>query len=355
MVDSEPMLARRTRLLAAFCLSSALLAGPPREAHAQAIVGDEARVSEAKVLFTRGSDLYLARKYQEAIDALQASYTLLPSPNSGLLVARCFRALNKPVEAVEMYLTVEADARRRVADGETKYGKTAAAATVEGAEVRAGLGSIKVRIDSKTSGATLLVDGSPWAVDSDGIANVWHLPGEARVTFQKPGAADQIQVVTVPAGGEVHMEFGGPTEPALPPPSTSPLATNPVAVVVTPPPQTTAGSSWAKPAAWVAGVTTLAGFGVFAGFGIASKLEYNDLQGQCPCLHPTTSQTDEANTGKRNQLIANIGVIAGSAAAAATLTFVIIAASSSSSSGAPAQNGAKVTLGLGSAGLDVPF
>ncbi len=329
-------------------ISAALGVAMPSVAYAQGAQADEAKMDEAKQLFTKGSDLYLAKRFAEALEALQASYKLVPSPNSGLLIARCLHALGKPVEALEMYRNVENDARRRVADGEVKYGRAAGSAAVEGAEIRATLGSLRIHVTSPAAGATLLVDGAPSQVGADGVAVVWHVPGEARVTYQPPGEPEQKHVVTVPPGGEVQLEFNGP---AIVPPVVRP---GPASKMEEGTPQPGARVAWAKPAAWAAGAVTLAGAGVFAGFGIASQSEYHDLLTLCGQTHSCgPMQQAEANDGKRNQLIADVGLAVGAVAAAATVTFVIVAASSGTQ---PVSGPAvRVTFGFGSAGVEVPW
>jgi hypothetical protein len=322
---------------------------------------DDAKVTQAKQFFSRGSELFVARRYSDALDALQASYKLAPSPNSGLLIARCLRALGKPVEAMDMFTTVETEARRRVAGGEAKYGRTATSAAVEGAEVRAGLGSLRIRVDPPIADITLVVDGTTWQVDPSGMAVIWHVPGEAHVSLQRLGSSEQKQVVTVPAGGEVQAEFGGPVPVDLNAPviASVPPGSHPGVLPVLPPPPESvrSGAPWAKPASIIAGVVTAAGIGVFAGFGLASHNEYNEVAGKCGADTPracNTEQQGEAQTGKTDQLIANIGLGVGSVAAAATLTFVVIALTSSS---VPNQGSIspRVRLGFGSAGLEVPW
>ena len=93
----------------------------PRIAFAQS----EDDREEAKRLFAQGSTAFLAKRYTEALESLRVSYRLVASPNSGLLIARCLRELNRPVEAVTMYDSVALDARRHAAEGDTKYAQTA--------------------------------------------------------------------------------------------------------------------------------------------------------------------------------------------------------------------------------------
>jgi hypothetical protein len=308
----------------------------------------DAATAEAKELFTRGSDLFQARKYAEALDALRASAKRVPSPNSGLMIARCLRELGRPVEALDMFTSVEGDARRRVADGEQKYWRTATSAATEAALVRAGLGSLRVRVQEPGAGVDLTVDDVPTPIPADGVAVVWHTPGSARVVVRRTGSPDQKQAVNVPSGGEVQMEFGASASPPVPPtvtqapsPSLAPSGGAP---------------SWVKPAIWASGAVTVAGFAVFTGFGLASQSEYNSLSSKCGSTGCTSAaDRASASTGKQNQAIANVGVVVGSIAAASTLTFVVIALTSRTASARPAGAAANLRVGPGSLGLDVAW
>ena len=77
------MVRRRHVLAVVFgCMGPALWPAAP----ARADVTEEQR-EEAKHRFSQGSEKYLARRYSEALDDLRVSYRLVPSPNSGLLIA----------------------------------------------------------------------------------------------------------------------------------------------------------------------------------------------------------------------------------------------------------------------------
>jgi hypothetical protein len=312
----------------------------------------EASVNDAKDLFNRGSELFIARRYAEALDVMRASYKLVPSPNSGLMIARCLREINRPVEAMEMFTTVEGDARRRVADGETKYSRTAASAASEAAVVRASLGSLRIRIAQPGAGTDLSVDNNPTQIPADGVVVVWHTPGAAQVTVRRSGSPEQRSSVTVPSGGEVQMEFGATVA--------APLVTTgsnaPLLAVLPPAPSqpTQAAPPWVKPAIWTSGAVTVAGFGVFAGFGLASLSEYNSLSSQCGTTCGA-SDRGQANTGKQNQTIANVGLVTGSIAAAATLTFAVIGLTSHGSQQKSVGVASQVRLGPGTIGFDLAW
>src|SRR5215475_5968624 len=126
-------------------LVSALLAWM---ALSRATFAQEEPRDEARRLFSQGSSEYVAHRYADALEHLRASYKLVPSPNSGLLIARCLRELGRPVEAVAAYDAAATEARR-----DSKYEKTAEAATQEGAALRATLGTVRVRVAHPPAGS----------------------------------------------------------------------------------------------------------------------------------------------------------------------------------------------------------
>src|SRR5436190_21382129 len=78
----------------------------------------------AQKTFEAGTKLYDAHRYKEALTALRASYQILPSPNSRLMIARCLRELGNNREAYREYEAVAAEAREK---GD-KYASAASAA-----------------------------------------------------------------------------------------------------------------------------------------------------------------------------------------------------------------------------------
>jgi tetratricopeptide (TPR) repeat protein len=72
----------------------ALAAGP---------VQAQPEVREAQVHFQKASKLYADGQYQEALDEFQASRKLVDRPSTILNIAKCYRQLNKPAEALAHY------------------------------------------------------------------------------------------------------------------------------------------------------------------------------------------------------------------------------------------------------------
>jgi hypothetical protein len=327
------LVARRKRLCVVLVALLASLAMSPR-ALAQG-APDASAVAEAKKQFAEGSALYLAGRYAEALEALRTSYDLVPSPNSELVIARCLRELGRLVEAQATFASAEVEARRRVAEGSPKYEQTASSAASEGATVRAGLGTIRVRLEAVEAGAKLTVDGVATAIPADGDLVIWHPPGRVSVSVRGSSGLEQNQIATIRAGAEVTMGFTRPEPPlpsALAPQVSQQERAPPVDPVLQrerPGPSGSSGSPWAKPAALASGVVTVAGAGMFVGFWVAGHGLYQDLKSACGqmtgCGSP--AQRSEAQTGKNDELIANVSLAVGAVAAAATIAFAAIAIS----------------------------
>jgi hypothetical protein len=309
----------------------------PPAAKAAASAEEPATVAQAKQLFAQGSALVVAGRYADALPLLQRSFEEVQSPNSELLVARCLRELGRLVDAQSAFTWTETEARRRLEDGEARYQKTAESAAAEGAEVRARLGTIRVRLDGVEPEARLELDGGPTAVPASGEAVLWHEPGAAMVTLHSSSRGDQTQPVTVRAGAETVVVFAPPA-PVVPPeatpviPGVAPSSPARRSAVSAPPASTPApsgGVHWSVPVALTTGSLTLVGAGLFTGFGLASSSAYRALRSECgmppSCMTPT--QRSEAERGKRDALIANVSLAAGAVAGAATIAIVAVALS----------------------------
>lgn len=302
--------------LCGFLLALAL-AVPLVSASSPARADTEDPRDEAKRLFTAGSSELLVKHYAEALDDLRASYKLVPSPNSGLLIARCLRELNRRVEAVEMYGVVAADARRRAAEGDAKYGQTADVAANEGAALRATLGLVRVRVAHAAPGSTIEVDGVARPA-TEGDVVVLHVPGDVTVRFKPRTGAEQSQRGTLVAGGDVKMEFTAAAEPAAQAGTSAPRAA--------PKPSSDEPPSWTVPASIAAGTVAVIGAGVFAGFALKSGATYDSLNTRCGAAGCGAADRAEADTGKRDQTIANVGLAVGIAGAAAAVVFLLVRA-----------------------------
>jgi hypothetical protein len=297
-------------------LGAALAIAP---AGAAAQEPDPKAVEDARWHFTEGTAHFQAKRYAEALAAFERSYSFAASPNTELLIARCYRELGRRAEAATAFEHAEKEARRRAASGETKYVQTADAAAAEGAQVRARLGTVKVHV-AHPDGATVTIDGRPLAVSPEGDATILHDPGSATVVVKDAAGAQQRQTVTVLAGSSVQMDFSGEANTATPPVKPPPPPP--------PPPEPRSANNWAVPAAIASGTVTLAGLGMFVGFGLSSKATYDDLAKRCGPSSCGPADRADADSGRRQQTVANVGLVIGAVGLVATTAFVVIALTS---------------------------
>lgn len=288
---------------------------------------DPAAVDAARADFAEGQGHFRARRWNEALKSFERSYAQVASPNVQLMIGRCLRELGRAPEAAAAFTSAEGEARRRVKSGEAKYAETAEAAATEGSAVRAGLGTMRIHV-AHANGATLMVDRRTVALSREGDATVLHEPGSVQVVVRASDGVEQRQTATVVVGNTAEMEFvvaEGKSAPSL--------ATKPVPPR---PPEEAGGRfpDWFWPAALAAGGLTVAGTGVGIGFGAVSKAQFDDLVQKCngdPCTTP--DQRAQADTGKQNQTIANIGFGVGIVGAVATGVILFLGLTSDRRSG----------------------
>ncbi len=274
---------------AAMALSTASAAGQSTAERAPEVV------REATALFTSGSELYRKKSYGEALDALQRSHALVPSPNSALFVARCLRELGRTVEAVAEFAEVEREAAADAAGSDGRYAETAKAAASEAADLRGELGTINVHTRHLPPGGVVLVDGAPVTLKDDGY-QAYHAPGGVTVTFRAPPAPDVVRAVRLRAGAQFDVD----------------LDLAPVAL----PPPAPARPGWLVPAVVAAGGLGVVGIAMSIGFGVSSRATFNDLQSTCGSRCTSAAQQDEIASGKRNQTISNVSLGIGLVGAA---------------------------------------
>ena len=323
-------------------LSCVYVAAPEEVARAES-AGDAPTSGEARRLFSLGSARYTAGRFEEALDLLRASYRLLPSPNSGLLIARCLRELKKPAEALAVYTSVLSEARQRVAQ-DPKYEQTADAASAEAAAVRQTLGSLRIKIAHATPATRVEVDGTPVAPPSDGDLVVWRSPGDATVRVRPPDGPEQSRTVSVRVTEEAVVDFDVSPSASTRAPSPSPESPPPADVRAPAP-------GWMLPSALASSAVAVAGGIVFAGFGLSSDATFRDLSRRCGPSSCGPADRADAESGKRAQTIANVGLVVGVVGAvAAGVLFALVATSGSGkSAGRPARR--LVPGALGSAGF----
>lgn len=287
----------------------------------------------AQQTFEAGGKLYDGKRFQEALTAFRASYQIVASPNSRLMIARCLRELGKGAEAYREYEAVAAEARSRGG----RYESTAKAADEERADLKAKIALVTISVAEPKEGATFKLNDAP--LDPALLGKVTAMdPGTYVVTGEAPDGATARAEAAAGPGSQVTLEvrFEAKAEEAPPPP---------------PPPVKKEVSTSGLPLrtmAYIAGGVGVVGLGAFAAFGLMSQSKYDDLKDKCANGCPPGSQ-DDIDSGKQQQTFANIGLIVGAVGVAAGATLFVLSLSKPNKE----QPGPDVSLQIGPGSLGV--
>ncbi len=261
--------------------------------------------ADAVASYKKGRTLIERGQYQEALVELEKSNAELPSPNTLLLIAHANRELGHLELAASQYERVIEDASRRVQQGEARFRKTAADARTWLDTIAKDLGRITVTVSGASSEVTVRVAGqtrTPSRVEGDVIVfdKLWVVPGQVMVTADLPGKLSRRTMVEVPRGGPatVVLDLSLPGAPA---PSAS---TNPTTTAPEP-----SSRRHIPPMSWIAGGVGMAGVATFAVFGSMARSKANELDACSPTCPESKRST--ADAGKRDQQLANIGLVVG--------------------------------------------
>jgi hypothetical protein len=313
-------------VLPAVALGDEAGAKPPQSAASDVARGvpavsatpEQRQVAQAR--YVEGTKFFAVGDYNEALASFQASYAVVASPNSHLMIARTLRQKGQLARAYEEFGKVESEGRE-MASKDPKYAESADKASQDRAELRPRLGLLSLRV--RGAGATVKV-----LVGAREIARErWNEaipvdPGEVEVAVQTPKMRRVVRRVTMSAGAsdEVVIDF---TE-ARPTPSTStpPPAPSPP----TPPPRASL-----LPYAAIVGGLGVAGFIVFGVAGAKDRAMYKDLQGACPGNVCPPSVRADIDQGRTEQKVANIGLVVGAAGLATGLGILLYDRASSGS------------------------
>ncbi len=261
----------------------------------------------------RATDLYGRAKasfekgdHQAALDAIEASLALLPSPNSDLLRAHVLVGLGRRTEAMNAYARALEAGKKRLGNGETRFEATVAEASRSMGVLGASLAELDLVVTSpaavvKVNG--LGVDLGP-GEGRDRLGRVWVEPGDVVVSIEE-GALRETRKLAL-ARGETRRFVLEPRRRSEPPPRA------PDARASAAPPV----ASWALGAVGAAGFVT---FAVFGGLALSTDAGLSDCSPSCP-----ESRHPEASRGEAFQIAANVGVTVGSVAlATAAIVWIV--------------------------------
>ena len=253
--------------------------------------------------FIEAKKQFDAKEFDKALEGFQASYDVVASPNSHLMVARTLRELDRVEQAFEMYQVVIKEAEE-AAKKDPKYTNAAEAARKELDELRPRVGFISLQVVGATEDTQLFINDEAVSRDRWG-QEIPVRVGVITVSAKAPGKPELREDVTVPGGSLTHtVDLAKLWTPAAPPPP-SPAAE-----------PETKGSvdllgldkrTWA----YIAGGVGAAGVVTFGVFGAMNRSKYNSLDSDCPNGVCPTDRSDDIDAGKRYQTIANVGLVVG--------------------------------------------
>ena len=282
---------------------------------------------EAVAKYKQGRALIEKKDYESALRELTESYALLDSPNTLLLMAHAERELGREAKAAGLYEQVVKDANDRISQGEVRFGKTAEDAQGWLDRLSERLGKITVTVVKAPSGTTLRIDGEPvGAPEAKGgtmkVESLWWKAGTVRVEATGPDGRSQAATVEIAAGGvataSIDMSDLGKDDDVSTPVVAATLDTD------------DRSSKSIPTASWITGGVGVAGLAVFAIFGSSAKSKASDLDAcspRCP-----ESERDVADAGKRDQMVANIGLAVGGVGLLSAAGFYIFQPDSKSES-----------------------
>lgn len=269
--------------------------------------------------YKQGRALIEKKQYEEALRELTASYELMDSPNTLLLMAHAERELGRLGKAASLYEQVVEDAKKRVAAGEARFQKTVDDADGWLRKLSELLGKLTVVVTHAPEGTTITVNGdvvdTTRSDDTLRVDAVWWPAGSVKVEATTEGGVTRAMTAEVPKGGpaSVALDLGGVVETQEPAQSLKP---EPMSVETDDLQRKTIPT-----ASWVTGGIGVAGLATFAIFGSMAKSKSEDLDAcapRCP-----ESERDTADAGKRDQTIANVGLAVGGIGLAAAAGFYI--------------------------------
>lgn len=260
------------------------------------------RRSAAQKTFEAGDGLYEGGSFEEALTAFRASYELVQSANTRLMMARCLRELGRVDEAFH-----EFDGTIELAQQSGgRYAEAAEAARAERDALSGSIGYVVVTAGSGgATGFRLL--GQDHGADDFGKP-IPVVAREVSISWIVNGAVAEERSITVAPGATAPVEPRPPAR-AVAAPKKPPPAPVPPRRAARPEPKPAS----LRPYAFVAAGVGAVGFATFTVFGLKSRSTYASLKDACPGGACPPERLDDIDAGRRDQMIANIGLAVGAA------------------------------------------
>jgi hypothetical protein len=318
----------RRDLVAALALALVCASLEVRAAGVPVAEASKDQLRAAEKTFHVADDLFDAKRYSEALTAYRASFDIVASPNSQLMMARCLIALDRLQEAyAELERAVEtADAALK---RDKKYANAARAVREELARVTAKVARLSIRVGDLPEGSKLTVNGKQ--VDTSTLDRPLILaPGSATAVLIAPDGREARREVEIAAGAtaSVKLDLAAPGE------SAEKMAPAPIPASELPPEEdrgkkvsasTSSGSSL-RPWAFIAGGVGVVGLASFGIFGSMSQSKFDSLKEDCPDAHCPPDRGSDIDDGKRFQTFANVGLVVGIVGVGTGVTLFLLSA-----------------------------
>jgi hypothetical protein len=182
----------------------------PLPTAAQGVTPEEATAAQkerASEAFREGRSAFDERRFSDALSGFRASYEVVASPNTHLMIAHSLRELGRDAEAYETFGRVALEAERAAADS-PKYEETARLAREEQERLRDGIALVTLSLPEVGSDATLTVAGRsiPRERWRDPIAVT---PGRVEIVLND-GGKSMVESIAVTAGGSESVTVAPP-------------------------------------------------------------------------------------------------------------------------------------------------
>jgi hypothetical protein len=303
---------------ATLALSS--ITASPRLARAAGVdpgIATPVQREQAQARFTRGRELFAARKYDAALAEFQASLEIVASPNTRLYVARSLEA-NGDLVAAYVELGRTAIEARELSRDDTRYTKTAEVAAKEREALGARLGFVRLQIERAGKNTTVRVGGE------DVKRAAWDepvpvLPGACKVEVASPGHVPEVREIELAAGQTKDVRIDAAVDPKEDAADDARAETTVPTAPTDAPPRASL-----KPWAFAAGGVAVAGLATFVVAGSMARGTHADLErncGQGPC---SREYAGDVSTGRMQQTFANVGLVVGAAFGAAAVTLLVL-------------------------------
>jgi hypothetical protein len=277
---------------------------------------------QAQARFVRGRELMVKKQYEQALAEFRASHEIVTSPNTRLEIARCLRAMGRPVAAYAELGRAAVEAKELVVQ-DNRYQRAYDSAMAERAEIEPQLGFVSLTIENSTEGTKVAVGGeelrrAAWTEPAPVVA------GSTEIVVSTPGHAPVSRTVKLAAGQRTSLAIDaqsgerlGKPSPEPPPPAPAEPPTSPL-----------------RPWAFVAGGVAVAGLATFAIAGAMAHSTYDDLNSACGNAACPRGKAGEISSGKTQQTVANVGLGVAIVGAAAGVTLFVLSRPKSPSSAA---------------------